>query len=171
MSVKQKFSFIMALGLVVGGTLAWLNQNQSQRKVASVEEPQLAPPKVNLWAHNPMGKSHKIAHIRVENTSGLPDTGDKDVTLRAQIFLNQPVQGDLSYQWILPAGVNLVSGIASDVLPGIQSGEVATVEITVQGLSQEDTQKAVVLQVHGTAHGVKLTADGSYSLLLDTKQE
>ncbi|MCE3009588.1 MAG: hypothetical protein LW875_03125 [Proteobacteria bacterium] len=171
MSVKQKFSFIVALGIVVGGALAWFHENNPRRKVASVEEPQLAAPKVNLWAHNPMGKAHKIAHIRVENTSGLPESSDKDVTLKAQIFLNQPVQGDLAYQWILPPGVHLVAGSASDVLPGIQSGEVATVEITVQGLSQEDTQKAVVLQVHGVAHGVKLTADGSYSLLVDTKQE
>lgn len=162
MPVRQIFLFI-ALGLSLGALGSYFYQQLPERHPASTNL--LPPPKLRLkpWAHSLVGKLNQAISVKITAVGGVPDRENQELTLKAQVTLNRPIDGDLQFQWSLPADTSLVSGEIEDVWPNLKPGQTATAEISVIGVSKEDFSKTVTLHVSGTSNGVQYATAGSFA--------
>lgn len=167
MSIKHfPFKAVIALiffGLCIGVGIAYW-QESAGRKIASLEEAQAFPaPKLNLWGHSPYGKMNQSIDVRLEALGGIPDNDEQELRLIAHVTLHRPIDQELSYQWVLPPGAELVSGELEDVWPGIQPGQTVSTEISLLGVSKEGLVKSVTLHVSGISQSVKYANSGSFT--------
>lgn len=153
MSIK-KLILISFIGIMVGGFISLLLQpNEPKRKIASGLG---VKPLVQ-------GKMHRTMDVLVEPVGGIPDREDQDLTLRASIQLLQPVQGDLVYKWHLPEGVSLVSGQLEDTLQKLEVNQVATLEITVQGVARLGEIRHITLHAFAEESGGRIGGAGLFT--------
>ena len=166
MSLKN-FQFKAFVGLVLFGLCFGVGiaywQETSQRGLASVDEAPFPAPKLNLWGHSPYGKMNQSIDVRLEAIGGIPDNDDQELRLIAHVTLHRPIDQELSYQWVLPPGAELVSGELDDVWPGIQPGQTVSTEISVLGVSKEGLVKSITLHVSGQSQSIKYANSGSFT--------
>jgi hypothetical protein len=161
MSIK-KILLLAGFGLTLGGLTAWLQETQSHRFPASALLP--APRlKLQPWSHSLNGKMNQAITVEISAVGGVPESDDQELRLKAEVTVNQPIQGDMEYVWTLPADASLVSGELSDVWAGLQAGQTATAEISVLNVSKESVAKTVTLHVSAEGHGVKYASSGSFA--------
>jgi len=160
MSIRNVF-FIALIGMVVGVLGSFLYQKRSSRDLAS----ELPPPKLRLkpWADSLSAKAHEAMTVQVTAIHGVPQNDDQELTLRAEVILNRPVDQEVKFQWTLPSGASVVSGEIEDAWPNLQPGQTATTEIVVTGVSKESVAKTVTLHVSGLSNGVTLGSSGSFA--------
>ncbi len=75
------------------------------------------------------------------------DVSEIKVTFTALKSLNT----GLHYQWVIPAGVNLVEGPLQDQLPALQPGEAKVLTLKVNGFSKQ-LRKYLSLEITGNAN-------------------
>lgn len=160
MSIKHLF-LLAVLGLAVGITGSFLFSKQPSRQLAS----ELQPPKLRLkpWADSLSAKPHQAMSVRIFAVGGVPDREDQDLTLRAEVTLNRPVDQEVKFQWELPRDASVVSGELEDAWPNLQPGQTASTEIVLTGVSKESVAKTVTLYVSGLSNGVKFGGSGSFA--------
>lgn len=162
LNFKWGLSLVLA-GLLVGAGIATF-KDSSKRQIASVDGQQsFKAPKVNIWGHTPYGKMNQNIEVKVESINGIPDNDEQELRLVAHVTLNRPVDEELIYRWVLPEGASIVSGEIEDSWPGIQSGQTASTEIALVGVSKEGLAKTVTLQVSGKSKSVKYASSGSFT--------
>ena len=150
MSIKRFLlaAAIVLFGLAVGGTLAHFRYQADL-----VRNPASALPAPNLrvlpYAHSLQGKNNRLLNITISPVSGLPDHDSQEITLQALITLLQPIDGDLEYHWILPDGVEHVSGELKDSWANVRPGQTAQTTISLLNFSKASVPSTVVLQVSG----------------------
>lgn len=160
MSIK-KISILAIGGLLLGAATAWLQESQISRHPAS---PFPAPKlKLKTWTDSVSGKLNQSIKVRVFPVDGVPDRDDQELRLKAEVTLNQHVDGDVHFLWTLPANASLVSGELADVWPNLQPGQTATTEISVLNVSKESMAKTVTLNVSAERGGVKYASSGSFA--------
>ncbi|MFN7728640.1 MAG: hypothetical protein ACK5P7_05755 [Bdellovibrio sp.] len=148
-----KLAFILAAtvaaGLVLGGV--------SQMSLGASRAPASAAPptKSALFksAQLKMAKPNQMVDVQIDVVGGFPTTNDQEATLRATIQFEHPLDGNLDFQWRLPAGVQHVAGELKDSIPGLQPGQTVTREIVVLGFSSEGLPRNVTLDVSGKTSG------------------
>lgn len=161
-------SAIISAGLFVGLGISYFGEMKS-RNLASVsaDEKPFPAPKLDLWGHSPYGKINQSMEVKIEAIDGIPENDEQELKLIAQVTLNRNVDQELSYRWILPAGVSVVSGEVEDSWPGIQAGQTAQAEISLIGMSREGLAKTVTLQVFATStdngQSIKYANSGSFT--------
>jgi hypothetical protein len=160
MSIK-KISTLAILGLTVGAAMAWIQEGPNSRHPAS----QLPAPKLRLtpWSESLEGKMNQSITVKITPVGGVPDHDEQELRLKAEVTLNQAVQGDVQFLWTLPADASVVSGELSDVWPNMQVGQTATTEISILNVSKESVAKTVTLHVSALGNGVKYAASGSFA--------
>ena len=139
----------VAVGLGLGGVLQVNSANQ--RAPASAAHP--AKSAIFKSAQLKMAKPNQMVDVQIEVVGGFPTSNDQEATLRATIQLERPLDGDLNFEWLLPAGVEHVAGELKDSIHGLQVGQTVTREIAVLGFSSEGLPRNVSLDVSGTAGG------------------
>jgi hypothetical protein len=156
MSIKI-FSIISAVGIICGymGMKAW--QSSASRTPSSEFS------KSKIWGAEKFGKTSQAIHIVISTVSGVPDSDDQELRLKAEVSLNQKIDGDLEFEWMLPEGVAVVAGEKKDVLTNLQPGQVATLEITLLNISKEGFAKTVTLNVSGNQGGIRYGGSGSFA--------
>jgi hypothetical protein len=160
MSVR-KISTLAILGLTLGAAVAWIQEGPRSRHPAS----QFPPPKLRLtpWSESLNGKMNQAITVTITPVGGVPDHDEQELRLKAEVTLNQAVQGDVQFLWTLPADASVVSGELSDVWPNLQVGQTATTEISILNVSKESVAKTVTLHVSALGNGVKYAASGSFA--------
>jgi len=154
----KKIIVISIAGLFFGFAFAFFWQkHQSPRNPAS----DLPAPKLKIWGNHQFGKMGKPIEIQIKKLNGSAEKSEQEVILEAEVFVRSHFDSEVEYQWVLPEGVELVSGYLNDSWPGIQSGQLAKTSISVIGFSKEDSPKTIILQVHGTQAGVKMGYAGA----------
>lgn len=164
MSVKNfVFAFILALcGLAVGGAIAYLRTSP-----ASIRHPASVLPAPNLrvlpYAHSLQGKNNRLLDITISPVSGLPENDNQELTLQALVTLLQPISGELEYHWILPEGVEHVSGELNDSWSNIRPGQTAQTTISLLNFSKVSVPRTIVLQVSGQGPSTRLGGAMTFS--------
>lgn len=164
MSLKNKnfkiyFSLIFC-GLLVGATLSYFSQENSRQPASNQFQKSSQP---QIWAHSPYQKMNQVIQVSLVPIDGIPENDNQELRLQATVILNRPVDQELSYKWILPEGVTLVSGELEDAWPGIQAGEFVKSEISVLGMSLEGLAKTVTLHVYGKYQSIHYANSGSFT--------
>lgn len=137
MSVKKPISFLLIFVLLVGGVfLFFQNRNKTQPTLSERSANQLP------WAHSLKGK-HNQALVLSVDSEPLGDTVLLTLNIQSEAQLKDP---DLSVQWILPEGVDIVQGRLQDAVFIQDTSTIKKLEIQVTGFS-EDSLKTVVAQV------------------------
>lgn len=160
MSLKN-ISLIILSGFIVGILGSFLFQGKPSRKIAS----ELPAPKLRLkpWAHSLTTKTKQAISVEVFAVGGIPDQDHQDLTLRAKVTLNQPMDHEVKFQWTLPQDASLVSGELEDAWPNLLPGQTATTEIVLTGVSKESVAKTVTLHVSALSNGVNFGSSGSFA--------
>ncbi|HEX7675572.1 MAG TPA: hypothetical protein VF412_15455 [Bdellovibrio sp.] len=83
--------------------------------------------------------------VQIEKPKSIPESGDEEVTLVGKISVHQKIEGDITYNWVLPEGVENVEGEISDGITGIEPGKDVEVKIVVTGFNKEK-QSLIALQ-------------------------
>lgn len=154
------FFLLLAIGFGLG---SFYKGSQPSRKPSSEHVHPSAKSKPALWAHSLTGKLNQAISVRITAVAGIPESEDQELTLKAEVTLNRPIDGDLKFQWVLPSDTSLVSGELEDVWPNLLPGQTATTEISVLGVSKEDVSKTVTLHVSGSSNGVQYATAGSFA--------
>ena len=156
MSIKI-FSIITAVGLICGyvGMQAW--QSSANRFPSSEVS------KARIWGAEKFGKTSQAIHISISTVSGVPDNDEQELRLKAEISLNQKIDGDLEFEWMLPEGVAIVAGEKKDLITNLQPGQVATLEITLMNISKEGLAKTVTLNASGNQGNIRYGGSGSFA--------
>jgi hypothetical protein len=94
--------------------------------------------KAPKWQPLELGKHLAPVRVQILPPTVLPDRNDQEVEITGYVTLSQEAQGDVHYQWILPEGTSLVSGMASDSWFNVKPGQTAITKISVTGFSKED---------------------------------
>ncbi|MBS1969238.1 MAG: hypothetical protein JSU04_02975 [Bdellovibrionales bacterium] len=138
----------LALG-IIGSALVYMQEHKVHRSIASIEPYQ---------AHGLMiGKQAAAMTIEIVGPESYPESNTEVVELVG--FITQYLSADtpLSYEWSLPAGVELVRGPQADTLANISLGKAQQVSILVKGFSR-DAQKLISLKTQITTSNMPLTA-------------
>jgi hypothetical protein len=156
MSIKI-FSTIALLGLLFGyfGMQTW------QRSGSLNQSSEIS--KAKIWGAEKYGKTSQAIHVVISTVSGVPDSDEQELRLKAEVSLNQKIDGDLEFEWMLPEGVTVVAGEMKDVLTNLQPGQVATLEITLMNISKEGLAKTVTLNVAGNQGNIRYGGSGSFA--------
>lgn len=109
------------------------------------------------------GKHQRLFDVLVKAPQGIPSSDEKDLELQASITLLQPLKGEVHFQWVLPDGAQIFEGEVSDSVAELPAGQVLTKKIVLQGVSTEDSNKLVTLQVWMDVDGVKLGGAGVFA--------
>lgn len=157
------FGCALALGgLAVGGAMSYFRTQST-----SVRYPASALPAPNLrvlpYAHSLQGKNNRLLDITISPVSGLPENDNQEITLQALVTLLQPIAGELEYHWILPEGVELVSGELNDSWTNIQPGQTAQTTISLLNFSKVSIPRTIVLQVSGQGPTARLGGAMTFS--------
>ena len=137
MSLKKSFFILFSLVIIAttAGISMLLNKPMESRKIASYGKAQLTL----------AGKHTRPIDIQFDSDPAAIQS-ERDYTLKAKVILLQPITAHLDYKWILPEGVEVVSGEIENTWPSVQGGQEIETEITLEGLSN-DTNQVIVLQV------------------------
>lgn len=96
------------------------------------------------WRPPAIGKH--LAPVTVQiSAPALPDRDNQEIELVGYVTLNQQIEGDVNYQWSLPAGVTLVDGFLNDGWAHVRDGETIETKISVVGFSKESA-KSIALE-------------------------
>lgn len=155
--------FVLALcGLAIGGALAYF-----RTQPASIRNPASVLPAPNLrvlpYAHSLQGKNNRLLDITISPVSGLPENDNQEITLQALVTLLQPIAGELEYHWILPEGVELVSGELNDSWTNVRPGQTAQTTISLLNFSKVSIPRTIVLQVSGQGPTARLGGAMTFS--------
>jgi hypothetical protein len=145
MSIKNssaKIGAIAIIGITVGVTGSAFLKRSNDRAPSSISA------QAQAWTPNGLGKHLAPIHVELLKPNIIPDSGDGEVTLVGHIILTQKLDGDLTYHWVLPDGVNVVDGQVEDTLAAVTPGQTVEVKITVSGFNKE-RQQTVALQGSG----------------------
>ena len=159
MSIKS-FSLIIAMGLLTG-FLAVQFWSASHRSPAS--EVAFSRPRVLAWGAEKYGKTSQAMEVRISTVGGVPDKDSQELHLKAEVTLNQKVEGDVSFRWVLPEDVSVVSGETEDVWTNLKVGQTATADLVVLNISKEGFPKTVTLNVTAIGSGVHFGGSGSFA--------
>ncbi len=128
----------------------------SHRKPASVQsKSDLFKPSLGSIA-----KADQMVNVVIEPVDGFATTNQETTRLRATVTLNRNVSSNLSLQWKLPPGAEMVSGVAAETLSSMQVGESLTREILVRGFSSEGNPRNVILEASTVDQGSPVGATG-----------
>lgn len=117
-----------ALSIVVGlGALAFSKASPS-REPANQK---------SSWRPLPLGKHLALFHVELKAEHEIPTSTEEEVTLTARVRVNQNLNSDLVYEWVLPEDVSVVEGNVSDTLSGVAMGQVVERSVTLTGFSKE----------------------------------
>lgn len=105
-------------------------------RVGSHREPAMSP--INAKPISQESSKHlQAVKVQILKPDHIPDSGDEEVTLIGKISVHQKVAGDITYNWVLPEGVEAVEGETSDGVSDIEPGKDAEVKIVVTGFNKE----------------------------------
>lgn len=158
MSINQKLSALVFFGIVCGWGFS--SFYESTRAPASLPAPKL---RLKPWAHSTSGKLQEAISVKVYAVSGLPENDSQELTLRAEVTLNRPLDTEAEWQWVLPEEAKLISGEVTDSWPGLEVGQTATTEISLVGVSKEGSVKTVSFMVHGNSGSIKFGGAGHFA--------
>lgn len=158
---KNRIVWLMGFGLLVGVFGAHWWQNSNLRKPASAVS--FPAPQIKPWADSLSGKLNQTIQVEVVTVGGVPDHDGQDLHLKALVTLNSAVEGEVEFQWNIPAGASVVSGELEDSFTGLLAGQTATSEIVIQGVSKEGFAKTVSFSVSARGNGKKLSAFGAFA--------
>lgn len=161
MSLKTS-RFLLLGTVIVGIGIGGLWQSRQVREIASVD--QASPGKSAAFRPEQfrMGKPNQLIEVRIDPVNGFPSSDDQEATLKATITLNRAVDSDISFQWVLPPGIELVSGELTDVIPGLKVGQSVSREISVLGFSSEGNPRNISIEVGGKAQGIAIGSTGVF---------
>lgn len=142
------------LGLAIGASnmLPSMNFKSPERNPAAVA-------KKATWKPLPLGKHLALIKTELTQPLNIPDNGDDEVILNGRIYINQQITGGISYQWMLPDEVKLVTGEVVKTIEDAKMGETIEVSITVRGFNKEK-QRLIFLQASGK-HGGEFLGNSS----------
>lgn len=155
-SILKKLLLISIFGLSIG-VLAGLFWQATNRAPASPKRPK-------PWADSLSGKMNQSMTVVITPIDGVPDHDDQELHLRAEVTLNQPIDGEIQYQWTLPAEAVVVSGEIEDSWVGLKSKQKATAEITITNVSREGLSKTIFFHATGNISGGKLGGVGAFGI-------
>lgn len=148
MSLKKLLLLFVFSSLVFTLTV-WIGDKSQNRTLSSTENSINTVQKIEKPQQN-------YFEISIQNLSGdLPNDEVKEVRLVGIIKANQIPNGSVNYKWILPEGINLVSGIKEDNLENFKAGQTAQVEISIDGMSKNSDPSAIVLHVDTVVNGTR----------------
>lgn len=141
---KRKIVVLSILGFGIGmyGAAYYSQSSAASRLPASI-----LSDRSSSWIPTPMGKHLALFQVELASTP-IPDNNSEEVEIKGRILVNQEMQGDLSYVWDIPEGVELVEGQLTDAFAQVQKGQIVEVRIVVTGFSKE-SQKLIGLQATG----------------------
>lgn len=143
---------LLGLGIGAGKIFPAMNHQTDSRTPASVL-------KQKSWRPLPLGKHLALIKTELEQPELIPNEGDDEVTLNGRIHINQTITGGISYNWVLPEEVEVVSGDLSNTIEDIKMGEVIAVSIKVRGFNKEK-QRLIFLKASGK-HGGEFLGNSS----------
>ena len=137
MSLKKSFFILFSFVIIAttAGITLLVKKPGESRKIASYGKAQLTL----------AGKHTRPIDIKFDSDPAAIQS-DREYTIKAKVILLQPITAHLDYKWILPEGVEVVSGELDNTWPSVQGGQEIETEITLEGLSN-DTNQVIVLQV------------------------
>jgi hypothetical protein len=121
------------------------------------------PKAYRLPANAVLGKHQRMFEVEVKAAGEIPKDESKEVTLTAHVTLLMPVKGEVFYKWNLPTGASIASGEAEDSLVGLEPGQLLEKQISITGISQNQENQIVSLQVWMDVNGVKMGAAGVFA--------
>lgn len=160
MSIKKGL-LVAASGILVGG-LSWYVSDHIKRSPASSSLPQVPHPSQIGAAPLQFGKMNQAMTVLISPVNGVPDHDNQEITLRAEVTLHRTISGEVEFQWELPEGAQIVSGLESDSWAHLQAGQTATAEISLLNVSKEGGIKTVNFHVKAMDDEVKYAVSGSF---------
>lgn len=155
---------VTALGLGLG--TAWLIESKSKintRNPASTNEIFHTKSRLFKPDQKRVAKPNQLVDIWVSPVRGFPSEDSQEFEIKAEITLSAPLDGDLSYEWVLPAGAEVVHGELKDELSGVLPGQTVQLSLTVTGFSSEGMPRNIILNVGGTQRGVGVGSSAVFS--------
>lgn len=138
-----KIAGLAVIGLTLGMIGMYLNNRHQQkdsspfRSMASID---------NTRAHGVrMGKQGASLNVDVRGPNVYPNTSREIVELVGYITQQDAREAWVSYEWILPEGVELIKGPVSDNLANVKMGKTQQVKLLIRGFSRE-SQKLITLK-------------------------
>ncbi len=123
--------FTLVLAGVGGGYALMASLDASPRRaIASIDEPL-------KWQPPGLGKHLAPVRVQIILPEVLPENNEQEVEIKGYVSLSQEIQGNVDYNWILPEGVEVVSGQRSDAWTNMRPGQTAVAKIAVTGFSRE----------------------------------
>lgn len=165
---KAPLTLVLALGLGLG--TAWLIESKTKSKTsletrnpASTNEIFHTKSKLFRPDQKRVAKPNQLVDIWVSPVRGFPSEDSQEFELKADVTLSAPLDGDLSYEWVLPAGAEVVQGELKDELSGVLPGQTVQLFLTVVGFSSEGMPRNIVLNIGGTQKGVGVGSSAVFS--------
>lgn len=159
--MSLSFSIRWALiGLTIGGMIGWgskLFESTSAPSQALMQKPKFRPA-----AERPqLGKPNRSLTVTLENLDDLPATGESEVRLQLKVEAMQDLDSEVTLNWNLPAGVDLLAEPNSTAV-AIQPGQPYVREVRVRGLSQ-GTPSVIRLDAYANAKNQPITTQGIFA--------
>lgn len=147
---KTKLILLSPLALgIVGSAMLYMQEHRVHRSIASIG---------NYKTHGlVIGKQAAAMNVEIVGPESYPEGKSAVVELVGYITQHLHADNPLSYEWSLPAGVELVRGPTIDTLANLPLGRPQQVSILVRGFSRE-SQKLISLKTQITTTNMPLTA-------------
>lgn len=143
-SLIHQVSITALCGLFLGAG-AMMAMNNFAEKRSNVLQRNVASTDPVIGNAKDMGKHLAVVNVQIDS-SPIPKFENDEIILTGYITLNQPVDTDLRYRWVLPDGVALVAGETEDSVAQVQNGQTIKTEIAITGFSKESLK---LITLHG----------------------
>ncbi len=136
-SLISKKTFMLAatafVGIVAGFSGMALVYKKADSKLASINQP------IN-WNPPGLGKHLMPVRTQVILPESLPENDSAEVEITGYVTVNQPIDGDLHFDWILPEGVQVIEGQTSDSWQNVLPGQTLATKLYVTGFSKAENR-------------------------------
>lgn len=159
-SVLKKLFLISFFGFAIGGLgiLFWQAVNRNPASTLPTTHQRPKP-----WADSLSGKMNQAMTVVITPIGGIPDHDEQDLLLKAEVTLNQNIDGEVTFQWTLPPEASVVSGELQDAWANLKPGQTATAEITINHVSREGLSKTIFFHAMGKTSGIKIGGVGAFA--------
>lgn len=135
--MRHRAALIIFFGLGFGVVSASYFSTKD-RKIASVE-------KKRSWMPAPIGKHLALFEIEITALSEISENESEDITIVGKIYINQPVQDQVTYSWQVPADVEVIKGDINGKVAQPQQGQFIETKLIVRGFNKK-MQKLISLK-------------------------
>ncbi len=159
MSLKKKILWSVLFLIPIVGFFFWPKSPTAQEAFSS----RYPVDSENNANENFFSKPDRMISTQIEVVGDLPETPEGELHLRATFDLEKDYEGAVTYRWIVPDGMEVVSGQIQESLDSVALGEPQSAEIILTNIDSQALEQLVHFEVSVLNKGVKIGSSAVFS--------